>query len=180
MGLLRGINVGGRHSLPMARCQTVIEAAGGTNVVTYIQSGNVVFDHETGAGDHMAEAALAADLAEALADAAGFVVPVVLRNAQAWAALAERRPFDDPDPTKVHVGFLPARPDQVMLDSLGAIDEAAFGPDRFVVDGREIFLHLPEGIGRSKLAVRVSRAAPDATVRNWRTVDKLAELATGR
>ena len=171
VGLLRGINVGGARRLPMAACRAAFEAGGASDVRTYIQSGNVVFDH---AADE--DAALAA-LVPSLARAAGFDVPLVLRTAEAWATLADRCPFDDPDPTKVHVAFRPVAPEP---DPLDEVDWAPFAPEAIAVDGREVFLHLPDGMGRSKLAQRVARVAPDATVRNRRTVDQLAALARDR
>lgn len=43
IALLRGINVGGRNTMPMAALATTLESAGCRSVRTYIQSGNVVF-----------------------------------------------------------------------------------------------------------------------------------------
>jgi uncharacterized protein (DUF1697 family) len=47
------------------------------------------------------------------------------------------------------------------------------------VVGRTLFLHTPEGYGRSELAARLNRASSGAaagTARNWATVTKLFTL----
>ena len=53
-----------------------------------------------------------------------------------------------------------------------------FAPEELTVAGREVYLYLPGGIGRSALAEALARPrSTDATVRNWRTVTKLVDLA---
>jgi uncharacterized protein (DUF1697 family) len=77
------------------------------------------------------------------------------------------------------VVFLSAPAPRQLADQLAGLD---FGSDEYVVDGAEIYLHLPNGFGRSKLATRMSalRDPVLGTVRNWRTVSKLADLSKGR
>jgi uncharacterized protein (DUF1697 family) len=61
---------------------------------------------------------------------------------------------------------------------LAKLDAERFLPDEFVVRGREFYLHLPNGLGRSKLPPYLDRQLKvPATVRNWNTVNKLLELA---
>jgi uncharacterized protein (DUF1697 family) len=166
VALLRGINVGGKRSFAMAKVRAALEGAGATAVQTYIQSGNAVFAHAS-----RSEAKLVAQLAVALADAAGFAVPVVLRSAAHWQQVIANNPYDDVD--NVHCMFLPAAPSAV------SIDASDYAPEDFALIGRELYLHLPNGIGRSELAVALMRqkALAAATTRNWRTVLKLGELA---
>src|SRR5690606_680425 len=74
VALLRGVNVGGHHKLPMAELAAIVAAAGGRQVKTYIQSGNAVFQTRPSlAGD------LTARIADGIEDRCGFRVPVVLR-----------------------------------------------------------------------------------------------------
>jgi uncharacterized protein (DUF1697 family) len=98
-----------------------------------------------------------------------------MRNAAAWAAAITIAPFRDPE--VLHCAFLPERkittPEYAKLH---AIDWEAHLPSRFELQGSQVYLHLPAGIGRDKLAGAVLRVFPDATVRNWRTVMQLAEL----
>ncbi len=170
VALLRGINVGGRHALRMATLREVIEAAGATRVATYIQSGNVVFAHAA-----RTCAPLEARLAAAITKAAGFPVPVVLRSAVELATVIAGNPFGPQPHEHLHVMFCPKRPAATALDKL---DATAFAPERWAIGASEVYLHLPNGMGKSKLAVSASRLAAlkDATTRNWRTVETLGGM----
>jgi uncharacterized protein (DUF1697 family) len=175
VALLRGINVGGYRMIKMSDLRDVFAAADARDVATYIQSGNVVFTHAT-----RSEPKLAAELEKRIAKAAGFQVPVVLRCAGELAQVIEDSPFPDADPDHLHVAFLAARPPA----TVPMIDVRAFAPERCALLGRELYLCLPDGMGRSKLAAAVL-ARPKAigaggTARNWRTVLKLNELASAR
>lgn len=174
IALLRGINVGGRHALKMATLRTVLEEAGATTVQTYIQSGNAVFTHAA-----RAAGPLAAKLATTITKAAGFPVPVTLRTASELAAIVAANPYPGVAPEKLHVMFCGARP---AASTFTPLDASAFAPEAWSIGAREVYLHLPGGMGTSKLAVRVSRLAglQDATVRNWRTVETLAAMAAER
>ncbi len=86
-----------------------------------------------------------------------------------------RAPYKDPD--VLHCAFLPPRKTTTAEHSkLHAIDWELHLPSRYEVAGHQVYFHLPEGIGRDKLAATVLRVFPDATTRNWRTVLKLAEM----
>jgi uncharacterized protein (DUF1697 family) len=172
VALLRGVNVGGHHQLPMADLRAAVAQAGAEDVSTYIQSGNVVFRHGAKAPR------LTRELQEAIAATAGFDVPVTLRTAKELRAVVEATPFPVSEPTRLHVSFLDETPPAGAFDS---VDRAAFAPEDFSVVGREVYLHLPSGIGRTKLvqALGLYTRHP-ATTRNWRTVvtlrDRSAEL----
>jgi uncharacterized protein (DUF1697 family) len=166
VALLRGVNVGGRSKVSMQELRRLFEAIGYTGVVTYIQSGNVVFDAAR------APASPAA-IEKRIAEVFGFDVAVVLRTPKELAAVIERCPYRDP--AKVHVMFFNRAPAKA---ALAKVDATAFGPDEFVVGRKELYLHLPNGVGQSKLpAALVRQVPPEATLRNWRTVTKLLELS---
>lgn len=173
VALLRGINVGGKHPVPMAELRGVFEGLGCEDVRTYIQSGNVVYRAAEPLAPRVAGAA-----AKALARRYGFEVPVVTRSAAELAAVAEANPFLDrgAGPKALHVVFLADRPDPA---SVAALDPDRSPPDEFVVRGREIYLYLPNGAARSKLTNdwfdRSLRTT--STARNLRTVGKLLEMA---
>ncbi len=175
VALLRGINVGGKNRLPMRGLVPLFEAAGCSEVRTYIQSGNVVF---------RAPAALARTIPEriAAAIAAGFglKIPVVTRTRAEMEAVLADNPFlaQGVDPETLHVGFLAARPSAA---DVARLDPDRSPPDRFVVRGREVYLHHPNGVARSKLTAQYfdSRLGTTITARNWRTVGNLVLLARG-
>lgn len=173
VALLRGINVGGKNKLPMRELAAVFADAGCRDIRTYVQSGNVVF---------RAAAAVAkripAVVPRLIADRFDLQVPVVLRTADEFRRAAAQNPLLGlrSDPKALHVVFLTDRPDPRKVASL---DPDRSPGDSFVVRGREIFLHLPKGVARTKLsnAYFDSKLATTSTVRNWRTVQKLAEMA---
>ena len=173
VALLRGINVGGRHSLPMKTLAAMFEDAGCADVRTYIQSGNVVFR----AGAPLARRIPGA-IAAAVGARFGFEPAVIIRTAAEMREIATRNPFlkAGVDPAALHVGFLSAAPTK---SKLSALEPGRFAPDAFAVRGRELYLHYPHGAGRSKMtnAYFDARLGSPCTVRNWRTVTTLLEMA---
>jgi uncharacterized protein (DUF1697 family) len=149
---------------------------GYTGVTTYIQSGNIVLD-----GKERTAAAIAAKIEAAIAHEFGLTIDVVARTARELTTVIETNPFRTrvPDPTKLHVAILNQAPDRACVNTL---DPTRFVPDEFAIGTREVYLHCPLGLGRSKLATAiVAKLAPaPATVRNWNTVNKLSELAARR
>ncbi len=172
VALLRGINVGGHHLVPMADLRATFVAYGAREVSTYIQSGNVLFASD------QPEAALVPALGGALRERFDFDIPVVIREASELAATAEAHAFAqlEVDEKLLHVVFLGAAPGE---QAMSAFDAAAYEPDRLVVTGRDVHVAYPNGSGRSKLTIAVIERAfgGTATGRNWRTVRKLNELA---
>ena len=162
IALLRGINVGGHNKLPMAQLREIAASIGLADVQTYIQSGNLVASTD---GDPVA---VGPALAEAITSATGLTVPVIVRTGGEWAEVVAANPFPDAvEPGKlVHVICLPTR----ASESLRAFDACGFAREEFAVVGSEIYLHLPEGLGRSKLVMAVNRLpeAAAGTARNGR------------
>lgn len=170
VALLRGINVGGKTKVPMAALRDVCVAVGCEDVVTYIQSGNVVLKSTLPADE------LRTVLERAIAEEFGFNLAVMLRTAKEMAGVVGRNPYPGADEQAIHVGFLHAPPEAAPKKCLTAID---CGPERITVVGRDLYLHLPNGMGRAALPVQMERCLRPApvTVRNWRTVTKLVELS---
>lgn len=172
VALLRGINVGGKNKLPMRDLIAVFADAGCHNVQTYIQSGNVLF-HAEGRTAETLPAMLPARMLERF----GFVVPVVLRTAAQMSEVLQSNPFLERGVAEslLHVYFLA---DEPAANRVQQLDPERFAPDAFIVRGREIYLHLPDGMARTKLTnAYFDRAlATTSTARNWRTVTTLCEL----
>jgi len=173
VALLRGINVGGHHQVPMAELRAACDAIGLRDVATYIQSGNVVFTSPS------SERELVSTLAAGLADRFGFTIPVIVRDAAALAAAAEAHPLSplDIEEKLLHVAFMAEAPD---AEAISGFDLTRYAPDDVVVRGREAYIAYPNGSGRSKLTLDVIERAlgTTGTARNWRTVQKLVALAT--
>ena len=186
VALLRGINVGGHNKVPMAELRQVVASLGHADVATYIQSGNVVFS--TAETDI---AALAAGLEEAIAAAFGTQVRVVVLSRDELAQVIRDNPYSgEPNPRAVHAVFLSAAPGPEVAEGVAdarrrAEQKQPGTRDAAQVIGRTIYLHTPDGFGRSELAVLITsggrgRAGDLAgTARNWATVTRLLEMCDG-
>jgi uncharacterized protein (DUF1697 family) len=165
IALLRGVNVGGNKRVEMARLRALLEELGYRDVVTYVNSGNVVFT-----GPRRSERQLEAAIAKTF----GFEVPVVLRTRDELADIVQANPLREiaTDPAKHLVVFCAA-------EASTELDPADFAPETFEVRGREVYLWAPGGIGTSELAKRLATRSlgGKSTARNWRTVEKLLALA---
>ena len=174
VALLRGINVGGHQKIRMSDLRTLMEGLGHEAVATYLQSGNAVFR-----SPRKGDAGLASALEKAIAGELGLTVTVLVRSAAELAGVVDGTPYGDrgADAKQLHVAFLSAAPTAAAVKKL---DAAQFAPDELEVAGREVYLHYPNGYGRTKLtnAVLERRLGVAATTRNWRTVTALAELTT--
>jgi len=174
VALLRGINVGGRNRLPMSDLVRMFSDTGCHRVRTYIQSGNVVFEAAPDLAARIPEL-----IATSIHDRFGFLVPVIVRTAEQLCQVVESNPFLAPSADKraLHVAFLADRPDPAKVATL---DPDRSPPDELAIQGREIYLRLPNGVARTKLtnAYLDSRLGTTSTMRNWRTTCRLLELAT--
>ena len=178
VALLRGINLGGHNKVSMADLRDVVASLGHEDVATYIQSGNVVFS--TGETD---TAKLAAALEDAIAERTGVRCGVIVLSGAELAQIAKDNPYSgEPNPKAVHVVFLSAPPTPEMIASVAqAQDTVARKGSRDAARyvGRALFLHTPDGFGRSELATLLTRAARPlsrqgaGTARNLATVRKL-------
>lgn len=173
--LLRGVNVGG-HRLAMSDFRATLESLGCTDVVTYIQSGNAVVTPTPALASHGPE--LDQILSAAIGEVAGYEVPVVTRTADELAAVVAAKPYEVEQGKHLHVTFFKESPAPELLDGL---DLDSFLPEACTVSGREIYLHVPKGMGVAKLPIQLERAArrtgSRGTTRNWNSVLKLLDLA---
>jgi uncharacterized protein (DUF1697 family) len=169
--LVRGINVGGRSKLAMADLREIAEGCGFEQVRTYIQSGNLVCT-----ASQRSSGAVAATLEKALAESTELRPKVMARTRDELAAAIDDNPFlqRGEDPAHLHVTFLGSGEKA----SLGSLDMSAYAPEEAAVVGAQLYLFLPTGLGRSKLAGDLARLeGPPGTTRNWRTTTKLLAMA---
>jgi len=170
IALLRGVNVGGKHLLPMKQLVADIESLGGTSVRTYIQSGNAVFQ-----SPRRSATRFATDLASQIEQSRGFRPAVLVMPATKLEMASAANPFIDAEPRAMHYYFCVQPPSSPNMD---AIETATAPSERHALIDQVFYLHAPDGIGRSKLAAKVEQSLDVATTaRNGRTVQKLIELA---
>ncbi|MDP9345148.1 MAG: DUF1697 domain-containing protein [Actinomycetota bacterium] len=172
VALLRGINVGGHRRISMPELRDVLEAAGYEDVVTLLQSGNVVVKAK---GSAKALGPALETLIERELDADPLVV---VRTHRELGSVIDRNPFPEAveQPRLLQVSFLSAEPGAAAVQE---IETGDWGPDSVAFSGREIYASYPEGMNNSKLgrALTDRRLGVTATARNWNTVLKLHELS---
>lgn len=171
VALLRGVNVG-QNILRMDRLREVCSEMGLKNVRTYVQSGNVVFEGQ-GSATHWSPA-----LERGLAGETRLPVTVIVRTVAEIAKVLAENPFQNSkeiDTTRLHVTFLEDAPTKSAVEALGKVKA---GVDRFRWVGKQIYLHCPDGYGRTKLSNSVIEKILSlrATTRNWNTVNKLHDM----
>jgi uncharacterized protein (DUF1697 family) len=161
--LLRAVNVGGTGKLPMSDLKRLCENAGFRNVRTYIASGNVVAEHD--GAEAKARAALEAELLAY----AGKPVGAIVRTATEMAKISANNPFPDRAASLTAAIFLNRAPTADALRNVKGQANEEIG-----LGAREIYVHYPDGMGRSKLHIA---AAIEGTARNMNTVARLAAMA---
>jgi len=164
--LLRGINVGGRHIVPMKELRHLLEDNGYANVRTYIQSGNVVLESARKPKD---------DIGAMIESKYGFKPDVLVLSKEQFAEAIENNPYDVDAGKTVHFFFCTTKPKSVDYDFLESIRADS---ESFELVGKVFYLHAPDGIGRSKLVEKLGKAfkGVSMTARNLNTVRKLAEM----
>jgi uncharacterized protein (DUF1697 family) len=165
IALLRAVNLGAHNKVPMAELRTLLQDAGYGNVRTYIASGNVLLDGPR------SRPQTAGELERLVAKGFGVETTAILRTPQQLAATVAKHPFGIVADT--YVAFLAGRPEKGAAARLEAVDSNA------VLAGVDLYLRLPRGVQGSRLSnARIeSLLGVPATLRNWRTVVALVELA---
>ena len=173
IALLRGINVGGRNSLPMKELAAILEKTGAKNVRTYVQSGNVVFQSGDKDGSK-----LSTKISSEIKKKRGFEPFVLVLGVDALRKAIKKNPFPEgeADPGHLHLGFLANIPQN---PNMAKLNELKIASEHFKLIGSVFYLHAPEGIGRSKLAAASEKLlGVPMTDRNWKTVTSIWTLVT--
>jgi uncharacterized protein (DUF1697 family) len=174
VALLRAVNVSGQNKVAMADLRAKLSRAGYEDVVTYVQSGNVVLKAPA-----TPEAKLVGDLERQIRKGFGLTVTVLVRTADQLRQIRAADPFvkRGADTGSLHVTVLATKPTAAQVKVLAS---KTAGPDEAIVRGREVYLHCPGGYGRTKLnnSFFERHLGTEATTRNWNTITKLIELAS--
>lgn len=176
ISILRGINVSGQKKIKMADLKSLYESLGFSEVATYIQSGNVIFFSKI---EDPAKVEL--KIEEAIEKEYGFQVPVLVRTSKELLGILGGMPFQGvdvvTDGAKVLITFLSGTPKKTLVTD---IKSYVVEPEELVVSGDSVYLHCPNGYGRTKLSNTFieSKLKVSATTRNLKTLAKLCELAT--
>jgi uncharacterized protein (DUF1697 family) len=173
IAILRGINVSGHKIIKMAELRDHLASLGFSNLATYIQSGNIVFQAKTESNSVLEE-----KIHQIIKDNFGFDVPVIVRTLQEWEQVVKQFPFnmEETDIRCVGVSFLKEEPthfEQADYEKYKAAE------DEIVISKKEIYLLIPDGFGNSKLTINVfeKKLKVAATTRNWNSTVKLLAMA---
>ncbi len=173
VALLRSVNVAGHGRIAMQDLRESFSSLGYDDVVTYIQTGNVLFTTSSKSEKAIVEA-IEAQLAKDFGDAPA----VLLRTVSEVRRVGSASPYAKAgaDPARHHVTFLATAPSKAVLQQL---DLPPSGRDELVVEGREVYVHTPNGYAETKYTGTFleRRLGVVSTTRNWNTVTKLSALA---
>jgi uncharacterized protein (DUF1697 family) len=175
ISMLRGVNVGGHNKIKMEDLRVLCESLSLQGAQTYVQSGNVVFRSK-----ERNLALLGSRIEDAIERKFGFRPGVLLRTSSELSKVIARNPFAKRrgiEPNKLHVMFLASDPGPEIRDAVLAVKTNG---EEVRMDGRELYIYFPNGMGQSKLMPGIERILKKAgTSRNWNTVTKLLEIAEG-
>lgn len=175
VALLRGVNVGRANRVPMLELRRLLEDLGCTEVVTLLNSGNVVFRCPK-----TSSIKVAAQVAASIAARLNVTVPVIVKSSQEYSAVVDANPFADraADHSRLLVAFTQNTSALASLTPLAALVQ---GAEEFVVGKYAAYVHFAGGILKSKLgAALLGKAGKSATTRNWATCLRLHELLKHR
>ncbi|MFS4494310.1 DUF1697 domain-containing protein [Maribacter sp. 2308TA10-17] len=174
IALLRGINVSGQKKIKMANLKLMLMKIGLTDVVTYIQSGNMVFK-SAGKKSHILEE----KIKKGVADSFGFDVTVVVKTKMGLEEILQKNPFtkqEDLEAKRVYYALLKEVPEK---DAIGNLKPEDYPSELFLITKECVYLNCLNGAGKAKLTNNVleRKLGVSATTRNHRTMAKLLELA---
>ena len=175
ISLLRGINISGQKKIKMLDLRLLYESLGFDNIITYIQSGNVIFDIP-----HKNISEIKTLIEQAIKQQYHFQVPTIIRTTKDLANIIQNNPFTpinlEKDGTKILVCFLSEKSTQDNISNLLSYVKA---PEKLIIKKDIVYLYCPNGYGKSKLTNNFieNKLKVEATTRNWKTVLKLTELA---
>jgi uncharacterized protein (DUF1697 family) len=172
--LLRSVNVAGHGRIAMDELRASFDALGHANVTTYIQTGNVFFTTAS-----KSQAGIVSAIEERLDEDFGGSPAVLLRSVADVRRIGSSSPFakSGADPARHHVTFLATTPTKAALEGFSPPPS---GRDELVIDGKEVYVHTPDGYAGTKYTGTFleRRLGVVSTTRNWNTVSKLSELST--
>lgn len=173
LALLRGINVSGHNMIKMEALKVALEAIGFTNVVTYIQSGNVFVETE-----EESSFGVGFKIKQEIFKTFGHEVPVIVVGKNDLELCFKNNPFlkqKDADTKKLYVAFISK---ELSSSAINELKISQFKPDEAIIDGNRIFIKYDIGAGKTRLDQKYieKKLNVTSTIRNWNTVTKLLEM----
>ncbi len=170
ISLLRGINIWWKRKILMTDLKKLYEDLWYRNILTYIQSWNVIFESDE------SEVNIRNAIEVSIRENYEFDVPVILREVQEFHKLVKSNSSSWEDTEKLHVTFLWNVPDEELVEKVKSFGSLK---DRFEIVWKNIFILCDWKYHESKLTNNFfeKKLLVTATTRNWKTVKKLVELS---
>lgn len=175
IAILRGINVSGRHLIKMESLRHALQLLGFQQIITYIQSGNIIFQSE------ITDLTILENMIKnMILKEFGYDIPCIVIDKLLLEHILNQNPLSaepDKDVAFFHVTLLAEKPKSYDITSL--MDKKQFGEEIFLVD-RAVYLYCPHGYGKTKLTNNLieSKLKVSATTRNWRTLQEVLHIAS--
>ncbi|MEM7373968.1 MAG: DUF1697 domain-containing protein [Bacteroidota bacterium] len=174
IALLRGINVSGQKKIKMADLRAHLAELPIRHIQTYIQSGNIIFEHE-----NTDPGILERLIHDKIAEKYGYDVPVLVKTAEDLNRVLQNNPFQEESesgPKRVYFTFLASEPDEARIAKLSEVD---YQPEKYVLEGKDIYFFSPSGYGRARMSNNFfeNKLKVRATTRNWKTTQVLYKMA---
>ncbi|MDR2009466.1 MAG: DUF1697 domain-containing protein [Bacteroidales bacterium] len=177
IGLLKGINVGGKNIVKMAELKIILQKAGLTNIKTYIQSGNIIF------GSELDENTLKSKIESEIKKEFGLSIPVVLRTEEEFKQIIKQNPFTEEEirnaesNSESEIFYVSLSADNISDENIKKLKSAITEKEVFHINGRDIYFLFDKTIRNSKAVSILQKVDNTSTIRNWKTINKLMELA---
>ncbi len=178
--LLRGINVSGKNIIKMNDLKILFEELTFQNVVTYIQSGNIVFT-STETNKKILEKIIQENIKEKFA----LNIPVMIMTKDYLAEIFNKNPFSATKNTDfLHFTFLSKKIENIDENTdenknhANIIEKKSENEDIFIAEN-VVYLHCPDGYGNTKLTNTFleNKLKITATTRNWKTTNEILKIA---
>jgi uncharacterized protein (DUF1697 family) len=178
ISLLRGVNMAGHNKIKMTDLEDLFDKLGFIDVEAFIQSGNVIFNDR----EDKPPLEISVKIEEAILKKFKYRIPVLIRTAENLKEVISMNPFagvENFNIEKLAVIFLYEMPRKEQIEKVRSID---YPPDKFKINGKEIFIYCPNGFGKTKLYTNFfeNKMKIIGTARNWKTINTLYDMAINR
>lgn len=166
IALLRGINISGQKIIKMANLKEILSSAGLSNVQTYIQSGNIIFESDE------SRKTVEELIISTINNHYGFIVPTFILTPKELEKAVRNNPYKIAEGNKLYLTFLS---DKANKNGLEAIQNKVQENEFLQLIENVIYFHCPNGAAKSKITNNLieKKLEVKATTRNWRTCGKL-------
>jgi len=174
IALLRGINVSGHHKIKMVELKQLFENMNFNNVITYIQSGNVVFEAEEKNNSEIEE-----QIVEHIKKKFGHTIKVLVITKENLLTIFTSNPFLKDEKIGIKTLYVTLLKENFFVEGTKLLEPYLTNNEELKIVGNCAYIQYPGGAGNSKLTINIieKKLKTTATSRNWRTITKLVELS---